>query len=89
MHPGLQIIEIVRAILWWLENDKQALTALALTCQKFNDPASDLLWHLLPSLAPLVRCLPGHLLEERVEERRERSSSEQAEQQMLTMLVST
>jgi len=32
--------------------------ALAATCRAFHNPALYLLWRYLPSLVPLVKCLP-------------------------------
>jgi hypothetical protein len=86
MHRCLQIPEIVRTIFLWLERDWSTLAALAVTCQAVHDPASDLLWSNLPSLAPLVRCFPCYLLEERVDETRDESG---LQQQVFTKLVSS
>jgi F-box-like len=64
MHPCLQIPEIIRAIFSWLsQDDGGTLAALSLTCRNFYEPASDRLWSDLPSVVPLVRCLPDDLLE--------------------------
>ncbi|KAF8447203.1 hypothetical protein L210DRAFT_3390514 [Boletus edulis BED1] len=41
--------------------NKTDLPALARTCKAFRDPALDILWAELYSLAPLIRCLPGAL----------------------------
>jgi hypothetical protein len=66
MHPCLQIRELVEAIISpWLLNDYRTLTALAVTCQLFYGLASDVIWADLPSLVPLIKCLPDHLWEER------------------------
>jgi hypothetical protein len=66
MHSCLQIRELVEAIISpWLLDDYRTLTALAVTCQMFHGPASDVIWADLPSLAPLIKCLPAHLWEER------------------------
>ena len=36
---------------------RNTLTALALTCRLLYDPAMDILWSALESLAPLVQCI--------------------------------
>ncbi|KAF9467018.1 hypothetical protein BDZ94DRAFT_1250325 [Collybia nuda] len=77
MHPCLQINEILTNIfestreleatehprfpLWPAKGSKN-LAALARACKTFSEPALDLLWEFQPSLAPLVRCLPGDAL---------------------------
>jgi hypothetical protein len=66
MHPCLQIVDILISIFSFLR-DQRDLAALASTCRIFNDLTTGLLWSNLPSLAPLVRCLPDQLWEERVE----------------------
>ncbi|RDB17404.1 hypothetical protein Hypma_001758 [Hypsizygus marmoreus] len=44
----------------WPRPGSSTLAALAVTCQLFNEPALKVLWRFLPSLEPLVRCLPPH-----------------------------
>jgi hypothetical protein len=66
MHPCLHIPELVEAIISpWLRHEYPTLKALAVTCRIFHGPASDLIWADLPSLVPLIKCLPVHLWEER------------------------
>ena len=63
MHPCLQIDEILRSIFEFLKEDPQGpqrrtLVNLAITCHTFSLPALAVLWSHLPSLAPVVMCLP-------------------------------
>src|SRR5436305_860753 len=62
MHNCLDIPELVRIIFELTEPSD--LAALAKTCQAFRDLALQILWADLPSLAPLVRCLPGDVWQE-------------------------
>ncbi|KAF8064868.1 hypothetical protein FPV67DRAFT_1781931 [Lyophyllum atratum] len=62
MHPCLKIVEILRLVFNFLYYDgdhsgPKDMAALATTCQAFYNPACDVLWHTLPSVAPLVRCM--------------------------------
>ncbi|KAF8064900.1 hypothetical protein FPV67DRAFT_160321 [Lyophyllum atratum] len=60
MHPCLKIVDILRLVFAFVYDDYRGpkdMAALAATCQAFYDPASDVLWSTLPSLAPLVRCM--------------------------------
>jgi hypothetical protein len=69
MHPSLRIAEIQEIILQNLKDEKPALAALASVCQALYTPSVAALWSSLPSVAPLIRCLPNDLWEE--EEKRE------------------
>ncbi|KAJ6579560.1 hypothetical protein DFH09DRAFT_330703 [Mycena vulgaris] len=65
----LQITEIVRMICdeadtGWL-GPKQTLVTLARTSRIFSDPAFDNIWREQTSLAPLVKCMPDTLWEEK------------------------
>ncbi|KAF8056302.1 hypothetical protein FPV67DRAFT_1531941 [Lyophyllum atratum] len=60
MHPCLKIVEILRLVcdfVYYDDHGPKDIVALAATCQAFYNPACDVLWHTLPSLAPLVRCM--------------------------------
>ncbi|RDB17413.1 hypothetical protein Hypma_001757 [Hypsizygus marmoreus] len=46
----------------WPMEGSSTLAALAVTCQVFKEPALKILWRFLPSLEPLVRCLPPHAI---------------------------
>ncbi|KAF8126051.1 hypothetical protein EV363DRAFT_1349628 [Boletus edulis] len=67
MHPALYVEEILLEIFGQcydreestMRINKTDLPALARTCKAFRDPALDILWAELYSLAPLIRCLPG------------------------------
>ncbi|KAF8126061.1 hypothetical protein EV363DRAFT_1349672 [Boletus edulis] len=69
MHPALYVEEILLEIFGYsydreestMRINKTDLPALARTCKAFRDPALDILWAELYSLAPLIRCLPGAL----------------------------
>ncbi|TCD67762.1 hypothetical protein EIP91_011948 [Steccherinum ochraceum] len=36
---------------------------MAQCCKSFYDPAMDLLWHVIPNIAPVIRCLPPDALQ--------------------------
>ncbi|KAF8056288.1 hypothetical protein FPV67DRAFT_1658408 [Lyophyllum atratum] len=60
MHPCLEIVEILRLVFACVYDDYDGLRdmpALAVTCRTFYDPACDVIWQTLRSLAPLVRCM--------------------------------
>ena len=60
MHQVLETPELARLII--RSGRTRATTlALALTCRAFLEPSMDILWEVLMSLAPLVRCLPSDL----------------------------
>ena len=66
MHPCLQIEEILRCIFEFVYGDRhikchpkrRSLANLAISCRTFLRPALETLWFHLPSLGPLVMCLP-------------------------------
>lgn len=58
MHQALRIAEIMDQISW--HTDHSSLPSLALTCRTCQGPALDALWRNLPSLEPLVNCIPTH-----------------------------
>ncbi|KAF8447224.1 hypothetical protein L210DRAFT_3757192 [Boletus edulis BED1] len=70
MHPALYVEEILLEIfghcydraghrMYYIYINKTDLPTLARTCKAFRDPALDILWAELYSLAPLIKCLPG------------------------------
>ncbi|KAG2111190.1 uncharacterized protein F5147DRAFT_686696 [Suillus discolor] len=59
MHQALRLTEIIDQISW--HTDRDSLPHLALTCRTFEGPALDALWRNLPSLEPLINCIPTHL----------------------------
>ncbi|TFK32393.1 hypothetical protein BDQ12DRAFT_692519, partial [Crucibulum laeve] len=63
MHYCLGLDDILRIIfscvLEDIEAGRESVAHLAATCQAFHSPALDVLWEALPSLAPLIRCLPS------------------------------
>lgn len=59
MHKALRIAEILDQIS--CHTDLGTLPSLASTCRTFEGPALDALWRNLPSLVPLVNCIPTHL----------------------------
>ncbi|PPQ72626.1 hypothetical protein CVT24_005117 [Panaeolus cyanescens] len=61
MHEVLRNWDLVYQIFEWLEDDREALLAGALTCHTFRKPAQDILWRYIDqSLAPLLALLPVH-----------------------------
>ncbi len=60
MHPCLQVYDILECICSHLQasDSLDALAKLACTCTAFLDPALNALWHTIPTLAPLIKCLP-------------------------------
>lgn len=60
MHQALRISELMDQISW--HTDRSSLPSLALTCHAFEGPALDALWRDLPSIEPLVNCIPGELV---------------------------
>ncbi|KAF9001500.1 hypothetical protein BDQ17DRAFT_1358311 [Cyathus striatus] len=64
--PPLPLIpEILRLICEEIDS-KSTLASLARTCKAFEHPALDVLWSTLVEFYPLAKCLPAHLLEEKV-----------------------
>lgn len=63
MHHCLEILEILQMILRYLYDDGNlgSLASVAVTCRALHDPALDVLWHTLPALEYLVKCLPTDL----------------------------
>lgn len=64
MHRCLLIPEMVHLICEEIDaTPGQSLTLISLagTCQFFKDPALNLLWATLPSILPLVKCLPSNV----------------------------
>ncbi|TFK32392.1 hypothetical protein BDQ12DRAFT_692517 [Crucibulum laeve] len=63
MHYCLSLDEILRNVFGYVLEDprvgRASVATLAATCQAFHSPALDVLWEALPSLAPLIRCLPS------------------------------
>ena len=62
MHRRLLSFEILSIIFEYVYGDPyrgiRTTASSAVTCQPFREPALDILWRSLPSLAPLVKCLP-------------------------------
>jgi len=61
MHQCLSTLDVLSHIFEYVYTENSGLkdtAALAVTCQAFREPALDILWRSLPSLRPLVRCLP-------------------------------
>ena len=61
MHQCLRTPELLSHILedvYAEESGLKDMAALAVACQTFREPALDILWRSLPSLGPLLRCLP-------------------------------
>jgi hypothetical protein len=58
MHRSLEFKEILLYIFEFLNGDLRSLANLAVTCRTFWRPAVEILWFHLPSLCPLVMCLP-------------------------------
>ncbi|KAJ7776972.1 hypothetical protein DFH07DRAFT_911829 [Mycena maculata] len=63
MHRALEIPEIVQMICVYLSWHRSALAALARTCQAFQGPGLDLLWHTQKSFKPLLCCIPADLFD--------------------------
>ncbi|KIJ65487.1 hypothetical protein HYDPIDRAFT_110584 [Hydnomerulius pinastri MD-312] len=45
----------------WYDEPRKTLASLARTCSAFQGPALDVLWEELPTMEPLIRCLPNDL----------------------------
>ncbi|GJE89165.1 hypothetical protein PsYK624_052600 [Phanerochaete sordida] len=65
MHPALKISEILRIMLQISDDHirRRTAAAVAMTCRTFYEPGSDALWGDMPSLRPLLRCLPTDAVE--------------------------
>jgi len=77
MHPVLNIPEILYKIFKLLLDDEtisqkdalagvayppQTLPGIARTCKAFLEPALDVIWHSVPTLAPLLQYIPANRL---------------------------
>ena len=77
MHRCLLLYEIVVQIAWQSRSQQDEgqglrdVAAVARTCSALYEPAMDVLWHTLYSLAPVVKCLPPDVWyeEERIDKR--------------------
>lgn len=63
IHPCLRVPELVDLIFRSFEEldlppSLAALASLARTCRLFSEPALDVLWSRLPSIAPLLKLFP-------------------------------
>jgi hypothetical protein len=61
MHRCWYVPELLDMILGHLvgsESGEMTLSRLAVTCQRFQNPALNLLWREQQSLLPLLKCLP-------------------------------
>lgn len=66
MHPCLRTPEILSQIfdyVYTAQSGPTDIATLAATCRAFHEPALYILWRYLPSLVPLVKCLPGDAYE--------------------------
>ncbi|KAH7906104.1 hypothetical protein BJ138DRAFT_671320 [Hygrophoropsis aurantiaca] len=66
MHKSSLTPEIMRIICSEVlepsdPNSRRLFSRLARTCRAFKDPALNALWSYLPSLKPLIQCLPSDL----------------------------
>ncbi|KAJ7441107.1 hypothetical protein FB451DRAFT_1441531 [Mycena latifolia] len=68
MHRCLEISEVLNAILG--RANRRTLASLARTCHDLRDPALDVLWHSQTSLVPILKCLPAHIWQEIVLDKR-------------------
>ncbi|KAG2355750.1 hypothetical protein BDR07DRAFT_1613517 [Suillus spraguei] len=59
MHPALLNLDVIYTISSYTEH--KSLPALASTCRGFEHLALNVLWRDLPSVDPLVKCLPSDL----------------------------
>ncbi|EIW78552.1 hypothetical protein CONPUDRAFT_167542 [Coniophora puteana RWD-64-598 SS2] len=66
MHRVLLINEMILSIARHVPSDKD-LSTLARVCRSFSEPSLDVLWSILESIAPLLRCLPSDLVGATVE----------------------
>ena len=56
----LQISEILTHVLGHDAADLSTLAAMAISCKSFHEPAMDALWHSIPDITVIVKCLPAH-----------------------------
>ncbi|KAG0700857.1 hypothetical protein DFH29DRAFT_1000768 [Suillus ampliporus] len=59
MHPALRNLEVICTISSYTQHE--SLPALASACRAFERPALNALWRDLPSVEPLIKCLPSDL----------------------------
>jgi hypothetical protein len=66
MHRALEIPEVLLSmfdeVYFGSDRGKSDTLSLALTCKRFQEPALDVLWRLLPTIFPLILCLPDNAL---------------------------
>lgn len=71
MHHCLGVLDIVRNVFQLVYdesgNGPKNVAVLAITCRAFKDPALDVLWRTMLTLAPLIMCLPEDAWEIKVE----------------------
>ena len=66
MHRCLRVPEILSHIfdyVYTTQGGPADIATLAATCRVFHEPALYTLWAYLPSLVPLVKCLPDDAYE--------------------------
>jgi hypothetical protein len=56
-HKALQIVEISKLVFEYLDHDR-TLSAVAVACKVFKNPALDILWRYMDDLLPLLSILP-------------------------------
>ena len=61
-HPVLGCRELVDAICH--RCDRTTLLSLSVSCLAISDSALNALWYNIPSIVPLIRCMPDDLWEE-------------------------
>jgi hypothetical protein len=52
-HKALQIVEILKLVFDYLDHDR-TLSAVAVACKVFKNPALDILWRDMDDLLPLL-----------------------------------
>lgn len=69
MHEALTIVELQSSIIDYILSDdaggRSTVAALARTCKVLHGSAAKALWQDLPSLAPLLYCMPSDILGEK------------------------
>ena len=67
MHSCLSVDEVLRLLARILVGSeaKRTAVALALCCKIFEEPALDVLWETQNQLAPLLKCFPRDVWEEK------------------------
>lgn len=65
MHRCLQVYNVVVQIAGDLNGtctgDSAGVAAMARTCAALYEPSMDVLWHTLPDMTPVFKCLPPSL----------------------------